>query len=312
MAACLAQAATAARADGPADVALEWTAGPGAASCRHADALRRAVAGELRRNRLVDPPSADAVVHGRSERLGPTAWRATIVLFDRSRTELGRRELTREGDDCRALDEALVVVVAMMVDAAVTAPRSDPEPPPGPPPPSPTRRWTVAVAAAAQAELGRLPGHAAGLELALQIAPPALVPIELALATWTEASTTTAAGGSTFRFASAAVLACPLRRRTGRLALAPCGGVQVGAIASRGFGFLDNRRQRALVVDARAELRAELALSPTWFARLGLGVWAPLLRPRFSYQTDTGALETLYQPAIAAGVAQIGLGARFR
>ena len=41
---------------------------------------------------------------------------ALIVLADRHGTELGKRELHSEQDSCRALDDAVALVVALMID----------------------------------------------------------------------------------------------------------------------------------------------------------------------------------------------------
>ncbi len=76
--------------------------------------------------------------------------------------------------------------------------------------------------------------------------------------------------------------------------------------------MVDNRRRRELVVDARIEARAELLLSGAWFVRATAGAWIPLIRPGFSYETNTGSLESLHELSIVAGVAQIGVGVRFR
>jgi hypothetical protein len=156
-------------------------------------------------------------------------------------------------------------------------------------------------------EVGRLPGTNAGAELLIRVEPPRLWPLEVGVSGWTEAATESAAGGSTFRQLAGVLLTCPLRWR-----VELCGGAQLGAIDARGFGFLDNRRDRALIADARVELRAGLALGGGWFVRVAAGAWIPLVRPSFSFERSSGAVERLYTPAQVAGIAHLGVGARFR
>jgi hypothetical protein len=326
----LVAAATAARADeAPARVAIEWRAGPGAESCAGAEQLRTAAAAQVRINAIVDDAGiADVVVRGSSVRTSD-GWRATILVSTWAGRELGRRELTEAGADCAALDAALVVVLAMIADSSMVdnARGSDPRPPdephmvpprPPPPPPQdpvpvePPPRWHIAVIASAGGELGRLPDAAGAADLAARIEPPSLWPIELGIEFTTESTADTGAGGSAFRYAGASLLACSGRGASGRLAIEPCAGAAAGAMTADAFDFRDTRSRRALTIDARFELRGELRVSRAWFVRATASARLALVRPGFSYETESGSLESLHQPGLAAGAAQIGVGVRFR
>lgn len=310
--ATLALGEVAARADpGPVAVALEWKAADG---CAGAARLRAEVKDRVRRNAVVDGGPADVVIRGESRR-EPGRWAASIqVVARRGGAELGVRELASEAAGCGELDRAVVLVLAMMVDSSIVdeaaAPPQmfDAEEPPSTARLPRTPEWRGALAIAGMAEVGRLPGVPLGVELAVQIEPPSLWPVELAVSAWQEASLETGDGGSTFRHLSAALLGCPLRARH----LALCGGGQVGVIEAEGFGFVDNRSERELVADVRLEARGELPVAPGWFLRVAAAAWIPLARPRFSFESSGGAVEPLFSPAPVSGVGQIGVGTRFR
>ncbi len=66
-------------------------------------------------------------------------WRSRLTLVDASGTVQGSREVTSADASCRAIDDSLVLVMAVMIDpkAALTPFAAPTEPPPPPPPPSP-------------------------------------------------------------------------------------------------------------------------------------------------------------------------------
>jgi hypothetical protein len=304
--------------DRPAAVAIVWQRGPAATACAGADQLAGAVRGQLRRNRLAPTAGADAdaVIRGRTERRPGGGWRAVIRVTRPGGELLGRRQLTEPGPDCRRLDRALAVVLAMIVDSALVAP-----------PPQPARdgerprlrdrsagpapSWRFAIGIAVQGELGRLPGSPLGGALVGRIEPPAVWPVELSVDGWRRATADAGGGRAELDYRSASAQLCPLSWRPGAVGLEGCAGGQLGLIRARGAGFVDNRDRRELVVDGRADLRFELRPGRRWFARIALSGWLALSRPGFSYRAVDGSTVSLYDPAIVAAGGQIAVGARF-
>ena len=70
----------------------------------------------------------------------PAKWAARLTLLDAAGTVLGTRDVTGEKASCRAIDESLVLVIALMIDTKVKEPATPPpvvEKPATPPPPPP-------------------------------------------------------------------------------------------------------------------------------------------------------------------------------
>src|SRR5690348_14565615 len=103
-------------ASGPApSVGLTWT-GPGPElTCLGEDGLVRAVNDYLGRDAFA-AGSVEYVLGVNVQRLPDRLWRAVLELRDVSGRVLGARELRSSTDLCSALDEPLVLAVALMVD----------------------------------------------------------------------------------------------------------------------------------------------------------------------------------------------------
>jgi hypothetical protein len=130
---------------------LIWERAPGAESCVSAPRLAQALEQQLGYPLSSEDP--ELVVHGKVAPLtSPTRFRAEVVLLDAQGRALGRRVVETPAGDCNALNDALVLVVALAVDAHVAQkieapplppplPPAEPEsepapaPPPAPPPP---------------------------------------------------------------------------------------------------------------------------------------------------------------------------------
>jgi hypothetical protein len=93
----------------------------------------------------------DVRIDGYLKADGPRRWRARLTLVGADGTVQGSREVTQEGSSCRAIDESLTLVAAVMIDPASAlkgaapavpppSPQSELAPPPTqvepPPPPS--------------------------------------------------------------------------------------------------------------------------------------------------------------------------------
>lgn len=104
--------------------ALNWVRMPGAESCVSPQALARATEARMARRVFVSIADASLSIEGRIERVrAPDGWRA-VIRAARAAGEVGSREVRVASPDCAAIDERVVVVVALLLDIADTAPQS--------------------------------------------------------------------------------------------------------------------------------------------------------------------------------------------
>jgi hypothetical protein len=330
----------------PRPVSLSWSRLPGAETCRDARALAQAVEQRLGHPVFVAPTQAAWTIEGRIEhRSAPDAWRATISIEDEHGALLGTRELTSESPHCEALDEQLTLVVALMIDpdAALLPPPSpsppspspSPAPPPTlplpspspsptlppapvpapapplpplPPPRPPTPSTTFGARLGPTFSLGLLPTLGLGAELRGHLRPPGWPTLEIGAAVWAPREVSNGLFGATFSLAHAFLAACPLQVARWGFDLAPCAGVQLGALRAGGFGFDLSRQQEQIVFDATlgADLRRRL-VGPL-FAAAYVEMIVPVVRDRFFYLTAGGVKNEVFRLSPVAGSANLSLG----
>jgi hypothetical protein len=117
---------------------------------------------------------------------------------------------------------------------------------------------------------------------------------------------------ATFTLVAGELGVCPLARRTERLALFVCLGMEVGQVTvhSTGFDTLrpdENRLTLAPSVDLRGSVQL---VGPLRFA-LGLSMLAPQSRDTFVFDQPGGSQVRLFQASPVAGRAAAGLGLSF-
>jgi hypothetical protein len=107
---------------------LSWVRLRGAEACIGTRALAEAVETRLQRRVIVSAAQADLSIEGRVEpHAAPRrGYRAVVVVSSPDGTVLGERTIETDESDCGALDEALVLVIAVMIDPeAALAPQPD-------------------------------------------------------------------------------------------------------------------------------------------------------------------------------------------
>ena len=104
------------RAEEPAAPALNWLRGSGAEACIPAFELAERVEERLGRVVFVSPSEAEVFIDGYISRIQDgeaPGHRAVLGVSDREGRSLGERTLELAEGDCRAFDEALVLVIAV-------------------------------------------------------------------------------------------------------------------------------------------------------------------------------------------------------
>lgn len=318
-------------------VTLGLTRGDGTETCLRGAAIERAVERRLRRRVFARNESPDLRIDVALAREADGAWSARLVLRGRSGAELGARELDTHAAHCSALDDALVLVVALLVDSpearaevnapseAPAAPPSQPTPtapvaPPAPPPRetrlelppetyAPREPYRVDVAANLLAALGALPGVAFGGEIVLGVRPPHFIELRLRPAALLaeKAHVPTPDRGGRFSLLSVALDACPLEHALGRLRLDGCLGQRVGRMTAEGFGYQRNTSSQELYYALGVSAAASFWFAAPVGVRLGLDLEAPLTRDSYFSFGPTGDRLEIFRPSPVVGALTVGV-----
>ena len=237
-----------------------------------------------------------------------SGWTAAIRTADEHGVVLGQRDLHDSAADCRALDDKLVLVIALIIDPelldATPAMPAIANPPVAVVAPKPP--WHVGASVAALVTRGMLPGFGFGTAVAARLEPPRGPPIEISATLWPRDRANAGLGGATLLQLTGGLALCP--RLAGPLAL--CVGAQAGEARARGFGFDRNQLQHEPLLDGTVELRLDGQIRHAVGVRIGAGAWVPVSRPKFV--VHDGSMDALvYQPAVAAFVSEIALWTLF-
>ncbi len=99
----------------PVATGLHWSRAESAEDCIEPGVLAARVE-QLTGAHLSGPADASRFVEGHIERLAPEQYRARVTLSERGQGTTGHRVLEQSAENCRKLDDALVFIIAMMVD----------------------------------------------------------------------------------------------------------------------------------------------------------------------------------------------------
>jgi hypothetical protein len=303
----------------PVVAALALERDPSAEDCLEAAVLSSGVEARLQRSVFGPQEGADVVVAVRLSRQGEGAFTAAIELRSEDGQLVGTREIATRAEHCSALDEALELAIALMVDITVDelpppVPRAAP-PRPAPPrtpitlpprTPAPRQPWHFRAAVLAAAALGLLPAPAGGVRASFGVEPPSFFITELDFTWWPPESDSADAAGVRLRLAALGLYVCPVAvgPRTTRAWF--CAGQEVGQLEASGFGFERNERRRRLSYDLGLRARFSQTVAGPFGLLLGVQALAPLSRDRF-VAAEPGAerREVFRRPPLAAA-AELG------
>ena len=109
---------------------------------------------------------------------------------------------------------------------------------------------------------------------------------------------------------TAGVTICPRVFRRGAVVVAACGGAETGRVSARGFGFDRSQSSTTTVGHVVIEPRLEVQLNRRLAVEAGVGLWIPIVRPRFTF--DQGGMPVvLYQPPGVSLIGHVGIGLHF-
>jgi hypothetical protein len=323
-------------------VALELKRGEGTDKCIQSAAVEHAVERRLRRPVFASKDAADLGIEVALAREPDGAWSAKLVLRGRDGSEIGSRELDTHASHCSSLDDALVLVVALLVDSpearaqtskaaavpptsATPSPAEAPKPPPNPSPPNapqvgsrielppdtyaPREPYRVEVAASVVGSMGAVPDIALGGELLLGVRPPHFIELRVrptGLLPKTEAAPTSDRGGR-FSLLTVALDACPLEHEVQKLRFVGCVAQRVGRMHAEGFGFHQSASSSELYYALGISAGAAFWFAPPVGVRVGLDVEAPLTRDAYFSVGAAGERREIFRPSPVVGAATVGL-----
>jgi hypothetical protein len=279
---------------GPPRHALRWTREPGAETCTSADALEAAVETRLGRLVFARAEKPAVIIEGR---VSPS-WHVGIQVRNADGSAIGERVLDERATDCRALDDALVLVISLIIDPNAAL-RETPAPAP------PREPWHVGVGVSALGAGGILPRASVGGALRVSIEAPRFPVVEVWGTWWVPDETSAHGQGGRFTLITGGVAArIPLwKLDTGF-------GFQLGRMAGTGIGFDRVQDAHAVVPTVTIDPAVAIPIGPRVSFKAGLSLWLPLVRPRFTFEQSGGDVE-VYQPGVVGGVVHAGADVRF-
>ncbi len=284
---------------GPVERFTAWQAPP---TCVQLAELRQQV--ELH---ISADPEVAREVRGEILR-GPAGWIATFTVYE-SDERIGERLLQLEGDDCRAHDETLALVVALLVEhgppppsdpVPVEEPPAGPEeapppeprvksPPPGaePPPPAPQPRSYFRAGAGARFMTGWLPSLGWGPTAFVGVLPKDAIGIDLMGDFYLPQAT--AYEDVTVHGSGARVhgRACFLPRWE-IWRLSPCAGLGWMGLFVEGREVPGPRSVRFGTMESSASLAGAVDLDDRWGLEAGAEAIFPFRRGRFVLESPGG------------------------
>jgi hypothetical protein len=274
----------------PATIALSWSQAPGGGACIDRPGLIHKLEATVGERPILPADQADTAIHGT---VGPTpdrrGWLAVIEARHGDGSVFERR-LSIDGLDCRELDEAIVLVVVLMVDSAErqTPPLKVPSRP---------QASSVSVGVDGAFAIGMLPKPAVGVGLTSDVRIAPLWPVDLWTDLWPTSETLRGGAGARFGAWTAGIGLCPLDIVGTTWSFYGCVGATGGEILSSGIGLdVSVSHTRAY---AQAELRAgvRLRVAGPLFAAIDAGAGLPVARDTYTYSLASGTVEEVFRTA---------------
>jgi hypothetical protein len=300
-------------------VRFVWVRGPGAAGCSSQSVVARRVVARLGRDPFLD--DGQVVIEGVVTR-EHGAWTARVEVRDLTGKRLGTRDLTSSAEDCKPIESAVTLAVALAIDpeaalrpeaepAGPTSPSPVPTPAPAPRPAPPTPRLAdqpVKVWAVLRGGVGGgfVPGVAPGFGIAVDVKPPGRFSVAAGALWFPEA--TTQDQNFAFGLASAFAGACVDAIAWSRGAIAACAAFHVGEIHAVTFKLEPTQPGGRLWLAPSVGVKLSHVLVGPLLLQAGVDGFAPLIRHDFIVEGLPGAG---YQEPSVAGYGYMGAGVSF-
>lgn len=295
---------------------LQWQRLVGAEGCISGEELAATLQRRLRRG-TIGGPEADVTLEGTiapaESGVGYKAW---LVVRDRSDQSLGTREVTSVETSCRALDEALLLVLTVIIDPSLAFEpgqgAASTSTPPARVASATSAETTWHLSAGGGASLGLVPGVGFGVLANAGVRPWGGPLLELGAAHWFASQVDSDEGSASVSVTYGTLNICAFPFASGAWQFGACAGGQGGVIRvnASDFGGENLSPSRPLAnVTARAEARWQV--SDPLFVRFSLGGAVPIVRDRFFFNTQTGDVVSLFRLSPVIGVLGLEGGITF-
>lgn len=246
-----------------------------------------------------------------------SVWRARIEVRD-PQGATRSRELTSDDPSCHGLDDAVVVVAALLIDeslvpAAPTALAIEPTRAPPPTPvamPSADSVWTGAARISVVGRVDELPGLAGAVILEVEVQPPRGFPLALSVGAWPPVERLDAGRGGRFLGLLASLGACPGVRFDPNVEIGGCGSVSLTYLLAEGIGVTSPRRAEAFSFSLEAAAFSRVRIAGALWARASIGLLVAIVRPRATLR-DIGEELLVHEVAPVIPEGSLGLELRF-
>lgn len=321
----------------PAHASLELDAGDLGERCVSKAELEQSVQAQLGRVVFVEAGTpAKLLVRVRLEERAPGQFHASVASEPVPATPdapASTRDLEATGD-CRALDEQLALVVALLVDADPVPPSPPPEPDPAPepppePPPSPPVQdtspvssapswesrpagpWHLALGVAGVAGFRLLPHVGGGASVEVLVTPPAWPGLRLRTVGFFPDHARAAPGASLgVTLVLAGLGVCPELGVAGPVTFTACLGADATLLRIESLGLDAGRTVNRFGSHATGGLLVSVALGAHFRAGLELGTAFPFHTERFTVDRE-GRREQLYRTPFAPALLGVGFAYEF-
>lgn len=254
--------------------------------------------------RSTETPSSGGieVLEGSVAPLPGAGWIAVVDVRGAKAAGL-RREVTLDAPDCRALDEAIVLVVALMADA------------PLPRPPAlvvPRRRTPVTLAMGPEVAvaIGLMPGVATGIGLSADLAIPGYWHVAAWAHAWPFDQALDGTSGARLAAWTFGVGPCAGAAVGERASVFGCAGVTGGVIYAGGVGVDAPQNRSIATFEVEARVGARVRLAGPLLVRLEVGLAVPTIRASyvFSDPTSGGSRDReVFRTAAVIPLARLGV-----
>ncbi|HYQ04135.1 MAG TPA: hypothetical protein VER96_35930 [Polyangiaceae bacterium] len=326
--------------------AVKWSTAERADGCLQQSELTAEVAKLVSADQLSTAEQADRVIFGVAQH--DESWHATLTVVDSAGKALGERELKSDAASCSELSASVALGIALIIDpdhipaaartsakpgaalapatappAASAAPVASPAVVPVAPAPtaqeSPVRvvefspRPQRVLKASAVLASGLLPEPAIGAQLEFwqPIASANALRFSVAYfgAQTLEIPEHPGAGAKMYLVTARAAY-CPLLAANPRVSVFGCAGLESGLMVAHGEGggYDDTAIHGLLALDGA--LTVNRSLGGPWALSLTGGAAVTPVRPQFSYQTSSGAID-VYRRSALEGRLELGLAYQF-
>jgi hypothetical protein len=272
---------------------IAWSQAPGGESCIDRRELVAKVESVVGRGAFAPAGEGATIVLGS---VGPAAaghgWVA-VVEARVGGAAATRREVRVDTPDCRELDEAIVLVVALMADSTSEGPSR---------PlvlrlPAPSAPASIGIGLDVAATFGMLPGVAVGLGLASEITIPPVWPILLWTHVWLPSQALDAGSGGRLGAYTFGAGLCPLSIEEPRWSVAGCLGGSAGVIDSSGVALDVAETQTRAFAEGEARAQVRVRVAGPVFVGLDIAAGLPVTRHAYRFTQADGTVHDVFQTA---------------